>query len=214
MTKEEIQIWFRNKFNSCYGVVYEDCSESIFMYYDPQFIRQKKLVRILGEEIEYPEKVAGKCLFEQDYKNGYLFMNYDEITSFFYENYSNNWLEIKELISTMLKEDSKLQILTPGAIILKNTDELKEDSKLQILTPLRFLNHIRHKLKEDSKLQILTPMELFPKPNTQLKDDSKLQLLTPTCQKPLSFNKLKDDSKLQILTPTCEFSIFKLWLND
>ena len=135
MTKEEIQIWFRNKFNSCYGVVYEDCSESIFMYYDPQFIRQKKLVRILGEEIEYPEKVAGKCLFEQDYKNGYLFMNYDEITSFIYENYSNNWLEIKELISTMLKDDSKLHILTPLLSSVQKRSKLKDDSKLQILTP-------------------------------------------------------------------------------
>ena len=102
MTKEEIQIWFRNKFNSCYVVVHEDYPENIFMYYDPQFIRQKKLSRIVGEEIEYPSKLTGICLFGQDYKNGYLFMN-DEITSFFYKNYSNNWSDIKELIQDMLK---------------------------------------------------------------------------------------------------------------
>ncbi|MCK9477613.1 MAG: hypothetical protein M0R46_16985 [Candidatus Muirbacterium halophilum] len=137
MTKEEIQIWFRNKFNSCYGVVHDDYPESIFMYYDPQFIRQKKLSRIVGEEIEYPIKPTGICLFEQDYKNGYLFMNYDEITSFFYENYSNNWLEIKELISTMLKDDSKLQILTPPDCEVRIRRVLKDDSKLQILTPAK-----------------------------------------------------------------------------
>ena len=137
MTKEEIQIWFRNKFNSCYGVVHDDYPESIFMYYDPQFIRQKKLSRIVGEEIEYPIKPTGICLFEQDYKNGYLFMNYDEITSFFYENYSNNWLEIKELISTMLKDDSKLQILTPNHYNEVKKLMLKDDSKLQILTPAK-----------------------------------------------------------------------------
>ena len=157
MTKEEIQIWFRNKFNSCYGVVYEDCSESIFMYYDPQFIRQKKLSRILGEEIEYPIRPTGICLFEQDYKNGYLFMNYDEITSFIYENYSNNWLEIKELISIMLKDDSKLQILTPMELFPKPNTQLKDDSKLQLLTPTCQKPLSFNKLKDDSKLQILTP---------------------------------------------------------
>jgi hypothetical protein len=159
MTKEEIQIWFRNKFNSCYGVLHEDFPESIFMYYDPQFIRQKKLSRIVGEEIEYPIKPTGICLFEQDYKNGYLYTDYGEITSVFYKNYSNNWLEIKELISTMLKEYSKLQVLTPPILFEGNTTMLKEYSKLQVLTPDDDVNYqffLKTALKEDSKLQVLT----------------------------------------------------------
>ena len=179
MTKEEIQIWFRNKFNSCYGVVYEDCSESIFMYYDPQFIRQKKLSRILGEEIEYPIRPTGICLFEQDYKNGYLFMNYDEITSFIYENYSNNWLEIKELISIMLKDDSKLQILTPMELFPKPNTQLKDDSKLQLLTPWFDSICFGQELKDDLKLQILTPSINIVRCKSWLKDDLKLQILTP-----------------------------------
>ena len=90
MTKEELNIWFRNKFNNCYPVTHDDYPESIFMFYDPLFIRQKKLSRIVGEEIEYPSKPTGICLFEQDHKNGWFRMNYDEITSFFYKNYCHN----------------------------------------------------------------------------------------------------------------------------
>ena len=83
MTKNELNIWFRNKFNNCYPVIHDDYPESIFMYYEPQFIRQKKMSRILGETLENPEKPSGICLFEQDHKNGYLYMDHDEITSFF-----------------------------------------------------------------------------------------------------------------------------------
>ena len=111
------------------------------MYYDTQFIRQKKLSRIVGEEIEYPIRPTGICLFEQDYKNGYLYIDYVEITSFFYKNYSSKWSDIKELIQGWLKEDSKL--LTPVFLSFSNIMSLKEDSKLQVLTP--------------SELQVLTP---------------------------------------------------------
>ena len=136
MSKEELNIWFRNKFNNCYPVMHDDYPESIFMHYDPQFIRQKKMARILGEPIEYPEKVTGICLFEQDYKNGYLNMDYDKITSFFQDNYSPKWFEIKELIHGWMKEDTKLKVLTPkkhGSFISKM---MKEDTKLKVLTPI------------------------------------------------------------------------------
>ena len=139
MTKEELKIWFWNKYNNCYPVVHEDYPKSIFMYYDEQFIRQKKLSRIVGEEIEYPEKVIGTCLFEQDYKNGWFNIDYNEITSFFYKNYSYKWFEVKELIHVWLKEDTKLKVLTPVTLSVRIILVLKEDTKLKVLTP-----HLSH----------------------------------------------------------------------
>ena len=76
MNKEELKNWFWNKFNNCYPVMHKNYPKSIFMFYDPMFVRQKKLCRITGEELSYPTDVKGICLFEQDYKNGYLYMNY------------------------------------------------------------------------------------------------------------------------------------------
>ncbi len=56
MNKEELSKWFWNKFNSCYPVKHEDFTESIFMFYDEQFLRQRKLYRVLDEELIYPSK--------------------------------------------------------------------------------------------------------------------------------------------------------------
>jgi hypothetical protein len=43
MVKEELSKWFWDKFNSCYPVVHEDYPKIIFMFYDENFLRQKKL---------------------------------------------------------------------------------------------------------------------------------------------------------------------------
>ena len=113
MTKEKINKWFCNKFNSCYPVLHEDYPESIFMFYDEQFFRQKKLSRVLNEEISYPSEVKGICLFERDYKNGYFWCDHDNIWSFFEHNYSSNFSDVQLLIKSLLKEHGKLNVLTP-----------------------------------------------------------------------------------------------------
>jgi len=172
MDKVELNIWFRNKFNNCYYVIHDDYPENIFMYYDPQFIRQKKMSRILGEDIEYPEKVTGICLFEQDYKNGYLNMDYDKISSFFYENYSTNWS-----IHGWLVEDTKLKVLTPGTGTKILSNKLVEDTKLKVLTPELNKSLTSSSLKEDTKLKVLTPMMTRTQRYMWLKEDTKLKVI-------------------------------------
>ena len=113
MTKEELSKWFWNKYNSCYPVVHEDYPESIFMIYDEQFIRQKKLARVLNEEISYPIEIKGTWLFEQDYKNGWFWCDQDEIWSFFENNYSANYTDIQSFIKSLLEEHNKLSVFTP-----------------------------------------------------------------------------------------------------
>jgi len=113
MTNEELKDWFWNKFNSCYYVKHDNKSESLFMYYDKNFYRQKKLARVLEQEIIYPTKVDGTCLFEQDYKNNYLWCDHKEIWSFLKENSNYSYQEIRDLIKSWLVEHSKLHVLTP-----------------------------------------------------------------------------------------------------
>ena len=138
MTKEEISKWFWNKYNSCYPVVHKDYPESIFMFYDEQFFRQKKLARILNEEISYPIEIKGTWLFHQDYKNGWFNCRYDEIWSFFYDNYSSNYYDIQTLIKNLLVEHDKLQVLTPVIKTSLPISTLVEHDKLQVLTPRIF----------------------------------------------------------------------------
>ena len=136
MNKEELSKWFWNKFNSCYPVVHKDYPKNIFMIYDEQFLRQKKLARVLNEDVIYPNKVTGKCLFCQDYKNNYFRCHYDEIWSFFKENYSRNYTDIQSLIKSLLEEHDKLQVLTPCQYFLRNKMWLEEHDKLHLQTAI------------------------------------------------------------------------------
>ncbi|MCK9415977.1 hypothetical protein M0Q97_04885 [Candidatus Dojkabacteria bacterium] len=114
MTKEELSKWFLNKFNSCYPVIHKDYPEIIFMFYDEQFLRQKKLSRVLDEELIYPStvKVKGKCLFKLDYENGY-FHNCNEIWLFLKDNYlSSKYHDIQDFIQSLLEEHDILTCST------------------------------------------------------------------------------------------------------
>ena len=71
-TKEELTKWFWNKYYSCYKVKHQEYQNNVYLYFDKTFLRQKKLCIITGEKVNYPSKVDGICLFEQDLKNKYL----------------------------------------------------------------------------------------------------------------------------------------------
>ena len=113
MTEEQLKIWFWDKFNSCYSVKHDNVPHSIYMYYDINFIRAKKLANILNKDVEYPTEIKGVCLFEQDFKNEWLCCDYDKIWTFFKNNYSSNYQEIRKLIKGWLEEHHKLKVLTP-----------------------------------------------------------------------------------------------------
>ena len=113
MSKDELIKWFWEKFNSCYLVKHKDLPESIFMFYDPQFIRKLKLANISGEKINKTD-ITGFCLFQQDWKNKIFYYDYNEIWGYLYSNYSINYDEIQQFISDRLKEQPKMSVLTPA----------------------------------------------------------------------------------------------------
>ena len=135
MTKEELKIWFWDKFNNCYCVKHDDYPQSVFMIYDLNYIRAKKLANILNKDFEYPTKIKGDCLFRQDLKNGNLWCNHDEIWSFFIKQYSSNYQEISGLIKCWLEEYYKSNILIPHSFQYRNNKLLIEYDKLTVLTP-------------------------------------------------------------------------------
>ena len=117
MKKEELKEWFWYRFNSCYRIEHHKIKGNYLFYYNKAYNRKKKIQSLLGNEIEeiYPtEKLSdSKILFYLDYKNGWFNCDYEEIWSFFEENYSSNDLEIRDLIKGLLEEYTKLRSLTP-----------------------------------------------------------------------------------------------------
>ena len=115
MNNRELSIWFWNKFNSCYPVKHEYYPNIILWYYDDNYIRKCKLCKVNNTEIILPDKVIGKCLFEQDTNNKIIYCNYKEIWSFFYNN-SNKKIEfsdIKKILNNILCKKTKFNEYSP-----------------------------------------------------------------------------------------------------
>ncbi len=175
MNKEEISKWFWNKYNSCYPVVHEDYPESIFMFYDEQFLRQKKLSRVLDENIVYPKKVKGKILFRQDYKNYFFGCDNKEIWSFFERNYSSNYTDVQTFITNLLEEHDKLSVLSPFYLQQPNTSQLEEHDKLSVSPFMPCIATVKQ-LEEHDKLSVLSPNI---NGNIMLEEHDKLSVLKP-----------------------------------
>jgi len=158
MTEQELKQWFWNKFSSCYYVVHEDYPKSLFMYYDEKFIRKIKLCKLGGKDIKMPSVISGICLFEQDYKNGYLYMDYDEITDFFYKNYSKDYFRVKEMVTGWLKDSEKMSMLSPNYQLRRDRSWLKDSEKMSMLSPEPVGFASVYWLKDSEKMSMLSPV--------------------------------------------------------
>ena len=135
MNKEELTVWFWNKFKSCYPVKHDDYPDSIFWFYDEKFIRKIKLCKLNNQEITLPNKVSGKCLFDQDLKNKHLWCDNKEIWSFLIQNYRDNYDDIQSLIKNILSDVTKLNVYTPIVLVLSNSLKLSDTTKINVYTP-------------------------------------------------------------------------------
>ena len=133
MTKEKLSDWFITKFKSCYPVKHDDYSGSIFWFYDEQFVRKLKLYKVNNEELTSQTEIKGRCLFEQDLKNGYLWCDYKNIWSFFENNYTNNYTEIQSLITEILLQTNNMSVFTPEKYFFDLDSILSDTNSLKIL---------------------------------------------------------------------------------
>jgi len=151
MKEQEVIKWFWDKYNSCYPVAHTDYTHSIFMFYDPQFIRKIKLCKLSGTIVN-PSKVSGICLFEQDWENKVFYSNYDEIYQFLYDNYHCNYNKIRDFIKDRLNDADKLSRLTTTKPWVSFNAELNEADKLSRLTTNLFAQNSFNYLNESDKL--------------------------------------------------------------
>jgi len=144
MTKEEISEWFLKQFKSCYYVQHNDYKNTFFLYYDEKFIRSYKIKSILNEDlIQKKTQPKGVCLFELDFEENRLYINYDIITMFIIKNYSYNFNTITDMILDNLK-------------IIKMYENYFYDFDITKLTPFMIDDSVKiKKLREEEKLKIL-----------------------------------------------------------
>lgn len=82
MTTSEMNLIeeFWQKFDSCYVVYNQKIPKRFYLFYDEKFIRQKKLSRVLLQEVQYPTEIVGKCLFRMmNFGINFLFNRFNVI---------------------------------------------------------------------------------------------------------------------------------------
>ena len=177
MTKEELTIWFWNKFNSCYPVIHDDYPDSIFWFYDERYVRKIKLCKLNNQKIISPNKVIGTCLFEQDFKTKYLWCNYDDIWLFFKQNYKDNYNDVQLLIKEILSDTTKLNVYTSNLNFTYSNFILSDNTKLNVYTSHNFILNKKVGLSDTTKLNVYTPYQILYSESNQLSDITKLNVL-------------------------------------
>ena len=213
MNKKELKKWFWNKFNGCYKVKHSDYPEGTYYFYDEQFIRQKKLSRIVGQELEYPSKVVGICLFDLDKKNERFWCDYDEIWSFFQINFSYNYYEIQSFIKELLEEHDKLSTSSPEPYTTSAKPSLEEHDKLSTSSPGKYQVNSHEYFKEHDKLSVSIPKSDCLNVETDQEEHDKLSVSIPLLSKERLKNHLDEHDKLSNYIPCKDEEHDKLIVN-
>jgi len=180
MTNDELKIWFLDKINSCYPVKHDDFTNNFFLYYDVQFVRKIKLSKINNQDIKYPSKIKGDCLFELDTKNEYIYCDYDKIWSFLESNYSSNYDDVQSLINGWLNDIEKMNVYTTSGSVLFLKIPLKDIEKMNVYTPSIAAQPLGSLLKDIEKMNVYTSEGTEVKTCTTLTDTKKLKVYTPS----------------------------------
>ena len=196
---KEIINWFKNYFDNCYYVKHDDFPESVFMFYDKNYVRQLKLAKLEGRIIEKTD-ITGVCVFEQEWKNKWFCCNYTLIWDYLRNNYSFSYDDIHSFISDRLEDHTKMNVLTPFSKINSGCFPLEDHTKMNVLTPGNVKRFGKVELEDHTKMNVLTPLALEVSLYPELEDHTKMNVLTaPT---PFNPTMLEEHSKMTALTPT------------
>ena len=90
---------------------------------------------------EYPDSIFwvnenNKVYMEHDQKNKWLWVDYDEIWSYFYKNYSHSYMEVSKLIQGLVGEHLNLWGITPSYFHYRFPLQVGEHMNLWGVTPI------------------------------------------------------------------------------
>jgi hypothetical protein len=135
----------------------------------------------------YPESIfmvsEGEVLFEQDWKNNYLYCKYTKVWSLFELEFGYNNMQINDMISDLLEEHLKNEVLTPFHFSFKPLHGIEEHFKKGVLTPpvmeVGVVEVVSVQLEEHFKKGILTPTHEGGYRNSQLEEKMSKGTLKP-----------------------------------
>jgi ATP-dependent helicase/DNAse subunit B len=164
----------------------------------------------------YPKSIfmvsKEEVLFEQDWKNNYLFCKYSEVWSLFESKYEYNNIQIKDMISGILEEHLKDGTLTPTNSELNNFFILEEHLKNEVLTPCSNIGIGSMGVEEHLKKGSLTPYHFPFHAINELEKQIKKEALKPTYRGGYKSSQLQEKMSKETLNPEiAPIRITNLW---
>jgi hypothetical protein len=153
----------------------------------------------------YPESIfmvsEGEVLFEQDWKNNYLFCKYSKVWSLFESKFEYNNMQINDMISGILEEHFKNGTLTPRRFKKSTLVQLEEHFKNGTLTPVGPFAVILEGVEEHLKKGSLTPYHFPFHAINELEEQVKKEALTPTYRGGYKSSQLQEKMSIGTLNP-------------
>jgi hypothetical protein len=164
----------------------------------------------------YPESIfmvsEGEVLFEQDWKNNYLFCKYSKVWSLFESKFEYNNMQINDMISGILEEHLKNGILIPQLLDLMLGLTLEELLKNGVLTPLFGNIFSDYEMDELLKNEVLTPCSNIGIGSMGVEEHLKKGSLTPYHFPFHAINELQEKMSKETLNPEiAPIRITNLW---
>ena len=161
MNKERF-IWL---LNNSVKIITEDHPDSIFYYMNPMIERQIKLNNVLDNKTTITLNNIDKkyLLFEQDTKNMYLWVNYDQIWLKFESNIEYKDMSISKIIDGLLKDDTNWKSYIPNMMKYQIQHLLKDDTNWKSYIPHLDVGSSYPGLKDDTNWKSYIPSKK-PKP--------------------------------------------------
>ena len=101
---EEAKKWFKDLFQGCYTKTLDKYPDRIFWIYDKNLIRLKKLSKITKIEKYNLDMSVGEVIFDQDVKNRWFRIKYENYWSFLESNFNLNIQQVRELTSCVVND--------------------------------------------------------------------------------------------------------------
>ena len=104
--------WFNDHFNDCYYVTHNEYPESLYMFYDKNFVRQQKLAKLEEKKILKTD-ITGHCLFELNWETKCFNSDYYNVWCYLRDIYNIKYYDFQIFINERLTELSNMNITIP-----------------------------------------------------------------------------------------------------
>ena len=136
--EKEIFEYLNDKFNKCVTFKHDNYEHIIHFVYSENLCRLKKMDELYGKKSVYSTDDSCVILFQQDLKNQYFRLNYEQIWSFFIFKYQLGYQQIQQITTSWLHQHDKMKEYITRLNFHPRTQTIIEHNKMTEYTTVGY----------------------------------------------------------------------------